>query len=72
MGDAPRFPMPNSGIKFGVSHKRWYAPIPKQGDDKKGSIPDIAINDELLAPYMNADDPVLALTLNIIEKQQSL
>ena len=69
-GDAPRFPMPNSGIKFGVSHKRWYAPVPKPGDDKQGATPDIAINDELLAPYMNANDPVLAFTLNIIKKQQ--
>lgn len=69
-GDAPRFPMPNSGIQFGVSHKHWYAPVPKPGDNKRGEMPDIAINDELLAPYMNANDPVLAFALNIIEKQQ--
>jgi hypothetical protein len=69
-GDAPRFPMPNSGIKFGVSHKRWYAPVSKPGDDKQGATPDIAINDELLAPYMNDNDPTLAFTLNIIKKQQ--
>jgi len=71
-GDAPRFPMPNSGIKFGVSHKRWFAPIPKPGDDKQGATPDIAINDELLAPYMNSNDPVLAFTLNMIAKQDQI
>ena len=65
-GDAPRFPMPNSGIQFGVSHKRWYAPVPTPGDDKRGTVPDIAINDELLAEYMGADDPVLAFTLGMI------
>jgi hypothetical protein len=71
-GDAPRFPLPNSGIQFGVSHKRWYAPIPKPRDDKHGTMPDIPVNDELLAPFMDADDPVLAFTLDMIEKEDRM
>jgi hypothetical protein len=71
-GDAPRFPLPNSGIQFGVSHKRFYAPIPKPDDDKHGTVPDIVVNDELLARYINADDPVLAFTLDMIEQQDQM
>ena len=71
-GDCPRFTLPNSGIQFSVSHKRFFAPRPGPDDDKRGTVPDIAVNDELLAPYMDAEDPVLAFTLNMIEEKDRM
>lgn len=71
-GDCPRFTLPNSGMQFSVSHKRFFAPRPRPDDDKRGTVPDIAINDELLARYMDADDPVLAFTLNMIEEKDRM
>jgi C-terminal processing protease CtpA/Prc len=71
-GDCPRFTLPNCGLQFAVSHKRFFAPMPRPDDDKRGVIPDVAINDELLARYMDAEDPVLAFTLNMIEEKDRI
>jgi len=71
-GDCPSFILPNSGLRFSVSHKRFFAPRPRPNDDKRGTVPDIAVNDELLAPYMDADDPILAFTLDMIERQDKM
>jgi len=71
-GDCPRFTLPNSGLQFAVSHKRFFAPMPMPDDDKRGVIPDVAINDELLARYMDTEDPVLAFTLNMIEEKDRM
>jgi len=71
-GDSPRFTLPNSGLQFSVSHKLFFAPKPKPDDDKRGVVPDIAINDELLAECMDAEDPVLAFTLNMIEEKDRM
>jgi C-terminal processing protease CtpA/Prc len=71
-GDSPRFTLPNSGLKFTVSHKLFFAPKPRPDDDKRGVVPDIVINDKLLAGYMNADDPVLAFTLNMVEEKDRM
>ena len=71
-GDCPRFTLPNSSLQFTVSHKLFFAPKPRPGDDKRGVVPDIAINDELLAGYMDAEDPVLAFTLNMIEEKDRM
>lgn len=71
-GDCPRFTLPNSGLQFSVSHKRFFAPKPRPDDDQRGTVPDIAINNELLAPYMDADDPVLAFTMDMLEEQDQM
>ena len=71
-GDCPRFTLPNSGIQFSVSHKRFFAPKPRPDDDRRGTVPDIAINDESLARFMDAEDPVLAFTLNMIEEKDRI
>ena len=71
-GDCPRFTLPNSSLQFTVSHKLFFAPKPRPGDDKRGVVPDIAINNDLLAGYIEAEDPVLAFTLNMIEERDRM
>jgi len=71
-GDCRIFTLPNSGLQFTVSHKRFFVPKPGSDDDKRGVVPDIAINDELLARHMDAEDPVLAFTLNMIEEKDRM
>ncbi len=71
-GDCPSFTLPNSGIQFSVSHKRFFAPKPRPDDDRRGTVPDIAVNDESLARYVDAEDPVLAFTLNMIEEKERM
>jgi hypothetical protein len=71
-GDSPPFVLPNTGLRFSVSHKRFFAPRPRPDDDKRGAVPDIAVNSELLAPYVDADDPLLAFTLDVIERQDKM
>jgi hypothetical protein len=71
-GDSPSFVLPNSGLRFSVSHKRFFPPRPRLDDDKQGTVPDIAVNGELLAPHMDADDPILAFTLGMIERQDKM
>jgi hypothetical protein len=67
-GDCPGFVMPHSGLRFSVSTKRFYAPIPKSGDALHGSLPNIPITDARLAPFLNADDPERAFVLDRVEK----
>jgi hypothetical protein len=68
-GDCPSFRMPHSNISFSVSTKRFYAPIPKPGDATHGSVPDIPITDEKLAPFADTKDPQITFVLDLIEKQ---
>jgi hypothetical protein len=68
-GDCPNFQMPHSNLSFSVSTKRFYAPVPKPGDSAHGSLPDILITDDHLAPFMSTQDPELAFTLDLIEKR---
>ncbi len=65
-GDVLSFQCPNSGVGFGVSYKRFYAPIPKPDDDMRGTMPDVPVNDEVVASYADADDPVLTFALDYI------
>jgi C-terminal processing protease CtpA/Prc len=62
------FELDNSGIQCGVSFKQFFNSKPRPGDDEHGVIPDIPINDKVLQPYQNEDDPVLAFTLDHIKK----
>jgi len=41
------------------------SPKPEPGDDTHGVIPDIVATDAVLAPYRTAEDPVLALALDV-------
>ena len=64
-GDVVGVTLPYSGIELAVSFKRFLAPVPEHGDDTHGVIPDIVATDVLLAKYRTAEDPVLALALDI-------
>ncbi len=64
-GDVIYLTLPYSRIGLGVSHKWFAGPVPGPGDDLRGVQPDIAVDDALLARYRDADDPVLALALDI-------
>ena len=65
-GDQLRFSLPNSGIGFGVSYKRFYAPIPKPGDDLRGTVPDVIVDKEMLVRYLDSDDPVKSFALDYV------
>jgi len=65
-GDCPSFTMPNSGLTFGVSTKRFYAPIPKPDDASRGTVPDVAITEDGLAPFVDSIDPELAFVLDLV------
>ncbi len=64
--------MSERDLQFSESHKRFFAPKPRPDDDQRGTVPDIAVNNELLAPYMDADDPVLAFTMDMLEEQDQM
>jgi len=64
------FRLKNSGIDFGVSRTHFNAPKPTPGDDQHGVLPDVAVNRELLVPYMREADPVLAFTLAHIRQNR--
>ncbi len=70
-GDCPTFLMPHSSLSFTVSTKRFYAPIPKPGDATHGSLPDIPLTDDRLAPFAGAKDPSIAFVLDLIERQSA-
>lgn len=67
-GDRYDFRLKNSGIDCSASYKQYFNSKPRPGDDEHGIIPDIPMTDELLRPYQNEDDPVLAYTLDHIKK----
>ena len=67
-GDSLDFTLKNSGIVAVVSHKQFFPPKPKPGDDEHGMLPDIPTSAELLAPYRKEADPVLAYTVGYIRK----
>jgi len=65
-GDVLRFRLPNSAVQFGVSYKRFYAPVPRPDDDTRGTVPDVAIDEERLPEYLDSDDPVRAIALDYV------
>jgi hypothetical protein len=70
-GDVLRFTMPNTGINFGVSFKYFYAPVPEIGDDRHGTVPDVELDNEILADYSHENDPTLAFTLDYIKNLET-
>ncbi len=69
-GEAVDDRLPNSGLAFRVSCKVFYAPKPKPDDARRGTVPEIVITDELLAPFMHESDPELAFTFDFIQQRQ--
>jgi len=70
-GEAYRHRLPNSGVEFSVSGKRFYAPVPRPDDARRGTVPDIVLTEELLAPFQESDDPAFAYTLDLIQKRDA-
>jgi hypothetical protein len=68
LGDTPVFRTPNGGMQFRVSTKLFYPPVNRPDDDVRGTLPDIPIDDEKLAPFQGTEDPELAFTLDLVRK----
>ncbi len=58
--------LPHSGLGFNVSCKQWFAPIPQFGDERRGTLPDITVNEQVFTTYPDSDDPVLSYALDHI------
>ena len=71
-GDVLSFTMPGTGINFGVSFKYFYAPVPEIGDDRHGTVPDIELDNDILADYSHENDPALAFALDYIKNHETL
>ena len=67
-GEMYLFELEDSRLLCGVSYIQQFNPKPRSGDDEHGVIPDIPMTAELLRPYQNEDDPVLAYTLDHVKK----
>jgi len=64
-GDVINAKLPYSGIELGISYQYFLSAKPQPGDDTHGVIPDIVATDALLVKYRTAQDPVLALALDV-------
>lgn len=71
-GDVLGFRLPNSGIPFGVSYKRFYAPVPRPDDGTRGTVPDAVVDEERLSDYSDSDDPVRAFALDYVLMNKSM
>jgi len=65
-GNLLPFHLKNSNIPYVVSSIQFLPPKPRPGDDEHGIIPDIAVNEKLLAPFARESDPLLGYTLRLI------
>lgn len=70
-GDCPGFQMPYSNLPFAVSTKRFHAPIPMSDDATRGTFPDVQIDENGLAPFLNAADPELAFALDLVARRDA-
>lgn len=61
--------LPNSGVEFSVSGKRFYAPIPQPDDAHRGTVPDIVLTTQLLAPFQGYGSPEVVYVLDLIHKR---
>lgn len=50
-GDVLQLTLTNSQLPYGVSHKQFFGPRPKPGDDEHGVLPDVPVTEELLQGY---------------------
>ena len=58
--------LPHSGLGFNVSCKLWFAPIPKLDDERRGTMPDVPVDENVFLKYPDSDDPVLSFALDHI------
>ena len=58
--------LPNSGLRFNVSCKQWFAPIPQFDDEVRGTVPDVPVDEEVFEKHAGSDDPVLAFTMDYV------
>ena len=65
-GDVLVDQLPLSMIRFGISAKVFYAPVPKVDDEYRGTVPHISLGEEELLKYEKTDDPLLYFTLDHI------
>jgi hypothetical protein len=63
-GEVLNVRLPNSDLKLNVSCKRWFAPVPQFDDSRRGTVPDIPVDDGVLESYPEAEDPVLSFALD--------
>jgi len=68
-GEAYGHRLPNSGVEFSVSGKFFHAPIPQPDDAKRGTVPDIVLTPELLAPFQGYGNPEVVYVLDLIQKR---
>lgn len=64
--------LPNSGLRFNVSCKQWFAPIPQFDDEVRGTVPDVLVDEEIFEKYADADDPVLSFAMDYIADTSDL
>ncbi len=60
--------LPNSDLRLNVSCKQWFAPVPQFDDSRRGTVPDIPVDDGVLESYPTSDDPVLSFALDHIAR----
>ena len=69
-GDVFGLTLTHSRIPAGVSHKQFLGPRPRPGDDRHGILPDVPMSRELLRPYREEQDPVLAFAVERIRERR--
>lgn len=67
-GEVLRVDLPNSGLSLNVSTKQWFAPVPQFDDSRRGTVPDILVDDGVLESYPDSEDPILSFALDYIAR----
>ena len=67
-GEILRVDLPNSDLKLNVSCKQWFAPVPQFDDSRRGTVPDILVDDGVLESYPDSEDPILSFALDYIAR----
>ena len=68
-GDVFELTLAHSRIPVGVSHKQFFGPRPRPGDDRHGILPDVPMTGELLRPFAQEEDPLLAFAVERIRRR---
>jgi C-terminal processing protease CtpA/Prc len=62
-GQAPTMKLAHSGIGFQAPTAQYFPVKPREGDDRRGVMPDVAITEKMWAAYRGESDPGLAAAL---------
>ena len=46
--------------------KLFFAPIPRFDDERRGTLPDVPVDEDIFMKYPDSDDPVLSYALDHI------